>query len=68
VAFTQELPFQEDKGIAYCITLAESTLQRINPREAEDFDYSTQLQLASQHRRVAVMTSTTRLTPQLRLN
>jgi hypothetical protein len=67
VAFTQELPFQEDKGIADRITLAESTLRRINPREPEDFDYSAQLQLMSQHRCAAAMTLTTRLVPQLRL-
>jgi hypothetical protein len=28
--------------------VAESTFRRINPRELEDFDYSTQLKLASQ--------------------
>jgi hypothetical protein len=65
VAFKQELPFQEDKGIADCITLAESTLLHINPKEPEDFDYSAQLQLASQYHRTAAMTSTTRLALQL---
>jgi hypothetical protein len=64
---TQELPFQEDKGNVDCITLAESTLRRIKPREPEDFDYSAQLRLASQHRRAAAMILTTRLAPQLRL-
>jgi hypothetical protein len=43
MAFTPELPFQEDKGIADCITLGESTLQHINPREPKDFDYFAQL-------------------------
>jgi hypothetical protein len=47
--------------------MAESTLRCINPKEPEDFDYSAQLQLVSQHRRVAATTSTTRLVPQLRL-
>jgi hypothetical protein len=32
----------------FCLVI-ESTLRRINPREGEDFDYSAQLQLASQH-------------------
>jgi hypothetical protein len=65
VAFMQELPFQEDKGITDCITLVESTLRCINPNEMEDFDYSAQLQLASQHRRAVATTSTTRLALQL---
>jgi hypothetical protein len=47
--------------------VAESTLRRINPWEPEDFDYSAQLQLTSQHRRAAAMTLTTRLAPQLGL-
>jgi hypothetical protein len=67
VAFVQELPFHEEKGIVDCITLVESILRRINPRELENFDYSAQLQLASQHRRATATTSTTRLAPQLRL-
>jgi hypothetical protein len=29
--------------------VAQSTLQRIDPRGPEDFDYSTHLHLASQH-------------------
>jgi hypothetical protein len=37
----------------------------INPKEPEDFDYSAQLQLASQYHRTAAMTSTTRLALQL---
>jgi hypothetical protein len=41
--------------------VAESTLRRINPWELEDFDYSAQLQLMSQHRHAAATTSTTRL-------
>jgi hypothetical protein len=47
--------------------VAESTLRRIDPREPEDLDYSTQLHLASQHRRTAATTSTTQLAPQSRL-
>jgi hypothetical protein len=44
--------------------VAESTLQHIDPREPEDFDYSAQLHLVSQHRRAAATTLTTRLAPQ----
>jgi hypothetical protein len=47
--------------------VAESTLRCINPREPEDFDYSTLLQFASQHRRAVATTSTTRFTLQLQL-
>jgi hypothetical protein len=47
--------------------VAESTLQRIDPREPEDFDYPAQLHLASQHFCAAATTSTTRLAPQLQL-
>jgi hypothetical protein len=47
--------------------VVESTLQPIDPRELEEFDYSAQLHHASRHQRAAVMTSTTRLTPQSRL-
>jgi hypothetical protein len=45
--------------------VAESPLRRIDSREPEDFDYSTQLHLASRHRRAAATTSTTRFAPQL---
>jgi hypothetical protein len=45
--------------------VAESTLQRINPRELEDFEYSAQLHHASRYQRVAATTSTTRIAPQL---
>jgi hypothetical protein len=47
--------------------VGQSTLRRINPREPEDFDYSAQLHLTSQHRRAVATTSTTRLAPQSRL-
>jgi hypothetical protein len=47
--------------------VAEFTLRHIDPREPADFDYSAQLHRASQHRRAAATTSTTRLMPQSRL-
>jgi hypothetical protein len=47
--------------------VAQSTLRRIDPREPEDFDYSVQLHLTSQHRHGAATTSTTRLAPQSQL-
>jgi hypothetical protein len=50
----------------YCL-VEKSTLGRFKPRKLEDFDYSAQLQLMSQHRHAVVTASTTRLAPQLRL-
>jgi hypothetical protein len=47
--------------------VVESTLQCINPRELEDFNYSAQLHLASQHRCTTATTSSARLAPQSRL-
>jgi hypothetical protein len=47
--------------------VAQSTLQHIDSREPEDFDYFAQLHLTSQHRRATATTLTTRLTPQSQL-